>query len=232
MDPSPVSTQVNMIIFVLIDMITRNKPPLTISQLSNLTLWLAVFTILANLAEGAFSTWIGATDESLALFGFGVDSFIEVFSAAGILIMLVRTRRHPDSPRSRFEGLALKMTGAGLYLLAAGLVVTAALSLITQRRPETTLGGTIISLISLAVMVFLYRAKLFAGRRLNSPAVIADASCTKTCIYMSGVLLASSLAFTWFHIGLLDALGALGIAWFAFTEGREAFEKAAEPDED
>jgi len=206
--------------------------PWSILRLSNLTIWLAVFTILANLAEGAVSTWIGASDESLALFGFGVDSFIEVFSAAGILIMLVRVRRNPDSPRSHFESLALKMTGTGLYLLAVGLVVTAVLSLITQRRPETTLGGTIISLISLAVMVFLYRAKLFAGRSLNSPAVIADASCTKTCIYMSAVLLASSLAFTWFNFGLLDALGALGIAWFAFIEGREAFEKAAEPDED
>lgn len=206
--------------------------PWSILRLSNLTIWLAVFTILANLAEGAVSTWIGASDESLALFGFGVDSFIEVFSAAGILIMLVRVRRNPDSPRSHFESLALKMTGAGLYLLAVGLVVTAVLSLINQRRPETTLGGTIISLISLAVMVFLYRAKLFAGRSLNSPAVIADASCTKTCIYMSAVLLASSLAFTWFNFGLLDALGALGIAWFAFIEGREAFEKVAEPDED
>jgi len=205
---------------------------LTIPQLSTITIWLAVFTILANLAEGMFSTLIGASDESLTLFGFGVDSFIEVLSAVGILIMLVRMHRNPEAPRSSFEGLALKMTGAGLYLLAAGLVVSAAISLITRRRPDTTLGGTIISIISLAVMIFLYRAKLSTGRRLNSPAVIADAACTKTCIYMSIVLLLSSLAFTWFHFGLLDALGALGIAWFAFSEGREAFEKASEPDED
>lgn len=197
-----------------------------------IALWLSAFTILANLIEGGFSTLIGAQDETLALFGFGIDSFVEVISAVGITMMLVRTFRNPDSPRSSFEGLALKMTGVGFYLLTAGLVITSVLSLIYRQRPETTTAGIIISLISLSVMVFLYRAKLKTGRQLNSAAIIADANCTKTCIYMSVVLLVSSLTFALTGFGLLDALGALGIAWFAFSEGKEAFEKASGKSED
>lgn len=194
-----------------------------------IALWLSAFTILANLIEGGFSTFFGAQDETLALFGFGIDSFVEVISAVGITMMLVRTFRNPESPRSSFEGLALKMTGAGFYLLTAGLVVTSIFSLINRQRPETTLGGIIISLISLSVMIFLYLAKLKTGRELNSAAIIADANCTKTCIYMSVVLLVSSLTFALTGFALLDVLGALGIAWFAFSEGKEAFEKAKEP---
>lgn len=193
-----------------------------------IALWLSAFTILANLVEGGFSTYFGAQDETLALFGFGIDSFVEVISAIGITMMLVRTFRNPDSTRSSFEGLALKMTGTGFYLLTVGLVITSILSLINQKRPETTLVGIIISLISLSVMVFLFLAKMKTGRELNSAAIISDANCTKTCIYMSGVLLISSLTFTLTGFGLLDVLGALGIAWFAFSEGKEAFEKARE----
>ncbi|MBA4386202.1 MAG: hypothetical protein C0410_15820 [Anaerolinea sp.] len=195
-------------------------------------MWLSAFTILANLIEGGFSTLIGAQDETLALFGFGIDSFVEVISAVGITMMLVRTFRNPESSRSSFEGLALKMTGVGFYLLAAGLVITSVLSLIYRQRPETTIGGIIISLISLSVMIFLYLAKLKTGRQLNSAAIIADANCTKTCIYMSVVLLVSSLTFALTGFALLDALGALGIAWFAFSEGKEAFEKARGVHED
>lgn len=197
-----------------------------------LALWLSAFTILANLVEGGFSTIIGAQDETLALFGFGIDSFVEVISAVGITMMLVRTFRNPGSSRSSFEGLALKITGAGFYLLTAGLVITSALSLLNRQSPSTTLGGIIISLISLSVMIFLYFAKLKAGRQLNSAAIIADANCTKTCIYMSVVLLVSSLTFALTGFALLDVLGALGIAWFAFSEGREAFEKARGVNED
>ncbi len=197
-----------------------------------IALWLSAFTILANLVEGGFSTFFGAQDETLALFGFGIDSFVEVISAIGITTMLVRTFRNPDSPRSSFEGLALKMTGVGFYLLTAGLVASSVFSLINRQHPSTTVGGIIISLISLSVMIFLYLAKMKTGKELNSAAIISDANCTKTCIYMSVVLLVSSLTFALTGFGLLDVLGALGIAWFAFSEGREAFEKAEGVEED
>ncbi len=188
---------------------------------------LSLFTILANLVEGVFSTILGQQDGTLALFGFGLDSFIEVISAVGITTMILRIAREPQSPRSKFEVTALKITGVSFYLLTAGLVLTALLNLMNKAKPETAVSGLIISLISLSVMVFLYRAKLRVGRRLNSDPIIADANCTKTCIYMSLVLLGSSLIYTFTGLAFIDTLGAIGIAWFSFGEGREAFEKAA-----
>ena len=188
---------------------------------------LSLFTILANLVEGVFSTILGQQDGTLALFGFGLDSFIEVISAVGITTMILRIAREPQSPRSKFEVTALKITGVSFYLLTAGLVLTALLNLMNKAKPETAVSGLIISLISLSVMVFLYRAKLRVGRRLNSDPIIADANCTKTCIYMSLVLLGSSLIYTFTGLAFIDTLGAIGIAWFSFGEGREAFEKAS-----
>jgi divalent metal cation (Fe/Co/Zn/Cd) transporter len=191
---------------------------------------LSLFTIAANIIEGLASIFFGLQDETLALFGFGADSFIEVISALGITFMILRIWRHPDSPRSRFEAAALRTTGAAFYLLAAGLVLAALIAAIQGRRPETTVWGIVISLISIAVMAGLVYAKTIVGKRLNSAPILFDAACTKACIYMSAVLLASSLFFLWTGFGFLDAAGALGIAVFAFHEGREAFEQAGDRD--
>jgi divalent metal cation (Fe/Co/Zn/Cd) transporter len=201
-----------------------NKPKVNLLQVA---LWLSFFTIIANLIEGGFSTIIGAQDETLALFGFGIDSFIEVFSAIGITVMIMRITRNPGSFRSRFEVTALRMTGISFYVLAIGLVATSIYTMISKKHPESTLGGVIISVISLSVMIFLYRSKKRVGTQLQSDAIIADANCTKACIYMSIVLLISSAAYALTGFASLDVLGAIGIAYFSFTEGKEAFEKAA-----
>ncbi|MFN2298278.1 MAG: cation transporter [Anaerolineales bacterium] len=187
---------------------------------------LSLFTIAANILEGLVSTALGARDETLALFGFGVDSFIEVISAAGIAHMILRIRRNPDSPRSGFEATALRVTGTAFYLLAAGLVLGAAVNLLAGRAPQSTLWGVVVSLISISVMTGLVAAKRFVGRRLRSAPILADANCTMVCIYMSIVLLASSALFELTGFGLLDAFGALGLAAFSFREGRESFETA------
>jgi divalent metal cation (Fe/Co/Zn/Cd) transporter len=190
-------------------------------------LWLAIITIFYNILEGLVSIYFGAEDETLTLFGFGVDSFIEVLSGAGILAMVLRIRQNPDTPRSQFEQTALRITGAAFYILAVGLGVTAIYNLFTVHQPETTLPGLIISLISIATMWALVSAKRKVGRALDSAPILADANCTMVCIYMSLVLLASSLIYQLTGFGLVDSLGAFGLIYFSVNEGREAFEKAA-----
>lgn len=189
-------------------------------------LLLGIFTVLYNLGEGIVSIAFGVHDETLALFGFGVDSFIEVMSGLGIVAMILRIQNNPDTPRSVFEKTALRITGASFYLLAIGLFATALLNIYSGHKPETTISGLIISLISIAVMWALVYAKMQVGRRLNSAPILADANCTKVCIYMSVVLLAASLLYQLTGIGYTDSLGALGLIYFAVQEGREAFEKA------
>lgn len=188
--------------------------------------YLALFTIFYNLVEGGASVWFGAADETLALFGFGVDSFIEVISAVGVWHMLRRIRANGGESRDEFEQRALRITGVAFYLLSAGLVVTAGLNLYQQHKPETTLWGIVISLLSISFMWFLIRQKTIVGTALNSPAILADAACSRACLYLSLVLMISSVGYALTGIGSLDAIGALLISWLTIREGREAFGKA------
>jgi divalent metal cation (Fe/Co/Zn/Cd) transporter len=188
---------------------------------------LAVFTIIYNLIEGAVSVWFGASDETLALFGFGVDSFIEVISAVGVWHMLRRIAHNGGQARDEFEQRALRITGTAFYLLSAGLLLTAGVNLYQQHRPEATLPGVVISSISISFMWFLIHHKTRVGTALNSPAIMADAACSRACVYLSVVLLAASLGYELTGIASLDALGALFIAWLTWREGRESFQKAA-----
>jgi len=194
-------------------------------------LWLALFTIFYNLAEGLISVFFGISDETLTLFGFGVDSFIEVMSGIGILAMVIRIRQHPETPRSQFERTALRITGTSFYLLAVGLGATAIYNLFTAHKPTTTLPGLIISLISIAVMWALVLGKRKVGQILDSSPILADANCTMVCIYMSLVLLASSLIYQLTGFGFVDSIGALGLIYFSYSEGKESFEKAAGMDD-
>jgi divalent metal cation (Fe/Co/Zn/Cd) transporter len=190
-------------------------------------IWLALFTIIYNLAEGLVSIYFGAQDEALTLFGFGFDSFIEVASGLGILAMVLRIRANPGTPRSQFERTALRITGTSFYVLAAGLGVTALYNLFTAHKPETTLPGLVISSVSIAFMWLLVIAKRRVGRALHSDPILADANCSLVCIYMSLVLLAASFIYQLTGFGFIDSLGALGLIYFSVREGREAFEKAA-----
>jgi divalent metal cation (Fe/Co/Zn/Cd) transporter len=77
------------------------------------------------------------------------------------------------------------------------------------------------------MMWALVAGKRKVGRELNSQPILSDANCTMVCIYMSVVLLVSSLVYELTGFGFVDSIGALGLIWFSYNEGREAFEKAA-----
>jgi divalent metal cation (Fe/Co/Zn/Cd) transporter len=169
---------------------------------------------------------LGYKDETLALFGFGVDSFIEVVSGIGIAVMILRIQQYPESSKNEFEIKALKITGTSFYLLSAGLLVGIMLNIITNHKPETTLWGIVISLVSIIVMIWLLTAKKSVGKRLHSEPIISDSNCTKVCVYMSIVLLIASLIYEITGFAYADAIGAAGLIYFSISEGKEAFEKA------
>jgi len=198
----------------------------TAREYLNIAFVLSFITIVYNIAEGAISTYFGYEDETLALFGFGTDSFIEVVSAIGIAHMVWRMKRSSVSMRDTFERQALRITGSAFYLLSAGLLIGAGIAFWQGTTPITTIVGMFVSLVSIATMYFLFRYKLKVGKALGSDAIIADANCTKTCFYLSFILLASSLLYYMFELPYVDAIGSLGIAWYAFKEGKEAFENS------
>lgn len=189
-------------------------------------LLLSLFTIFYNIVEGIVSLFFGYRDETLALFGFGLDSFIEVLSGVGIVTMILRIRKNKTMEKSKFEHAALKITGTAFYLLSLGLVVGSVMNIITRHKPETTRWGIIISVLSILIMYWLMKSKQKVGRELDSEPIMADANCTKICIYMSVVLLLSSLIYEVTGFAYADVIGSIGLIYFSVSEGKEAFEKS------
>jgi divalent metal cation (Fe/Co/Zn/Cd) transporter len=187
---------------------------------------LSLFTIFYNIAEGVVSMVMGYTDETLTLFGFGVDSFIEVMSGIGIAVMILRIRQNPESSKNEFEIRAMNITGIAFYILSAGLFAGIIINIITNHRPETTFWGIIISTISIVVMTWLMRAKKNVGKKLGSQPIISDSNCTRICVYMSLVLLGASLIYELTGFAYADIIGTAGLIYFSLNEGKEALEKA------
>ncbi len=187
---------------------------------------LALITIFYNIGEGLLSVFFGLEDESMALFGFGLDSFVEVASGIGIWHMIRRIQRNEGETADHFERTALRITGSGFYILTAGLAVMAVVNLYQGHQPETTFWGIVVSLVSILTMWLLIHAKVKVGRALSSQAILADAACTRACLQLSVVLLASSLGYKYTGIGGFDSVGTLVIAGLCWREGKESFEKA------
>ncbi len=196
-------------------------------RLYRLAGWLAVVTIYYNLLEGVVSVFFGFQDETLSLFGFGLDSFVEVVSGIGVWHLVRRLRQAAEDNPDRFEQRALKITGTAFYILTAGLTGTAAYNIYLGHHPDTTFWGIVVSLISIGSMWVLIHFKVKVGNALNSQAILADAGCTRTCMVLSVVLLTASLVYELTGFGGADAIGSIFIAWLSFREGREAFGKAA-----
>ncbi len=196
------------------------------SKLYQWAIGLAIITVFYNLLEGLISLYFGMDDETLSLFGFGLDSFVEVISGIGIWHMVVRMKSNEEEQKDTFERTALRITGSAFYLLTAGLVFSSVWNLIINHHPETTIWGIIISSISIFTMWLLIHYKIMVGKQLNSQAIIADANCTKTCMMLSITLLIASTGYELTGFGGIDALGSLVIAGFAFKEGKESFDKS------
>jgi divalent metal cation (Fe/Co/Zn/Cd) transporter len=187
---------------------------------------LALVTIFYNIAEGLVSVFFGMEDESMSLFGFGLDSFVEVVSGIGIWHMIRRIRQNGGENPDQFEQRALRITGTAFYVLTAGLAITSIVDIYRGHKPESTFWGIVISIISIFSMWALIRAKVSVGKKLDSQAILADAACTRACLQLSVVLLLASAGYQFTGIGGLDSIGALVIGGLCFREGKEAFEKA------
>lgn len=188
--------------------------------------YLSIFTISFNILEGLVSVFFGISDDALTLFGFGMDSFIETISAIGVIVMIRRVRLNPETDKSKFEVTALRITGWCFYALSLILAAGAVMNLVNGTRPESTLSGVIIAVVSIASMLWLIYSKKSVGTKLSCSPIIADANCNVVCVYMSIVLLISSAAYEIFGFGWIDTIGTAGIIYFSVKEGMEAFEKA------
>lgn len=190
---------------------------------------LAGLTIGYNLLEGLVSMAFGWSDGSLALFGFGADSFIEVGSALVVLWRL-QERSGCATEALRRERRATFAIGILFLLLALGTAAGSVLQLLQRRHPDTGWPGLLVSLASLAFMAYLWRAKLRAALALDSKALHSDAACSLACIQLSAVLLAGSLVTLLLpRLWWADGAAALALAALIAREGAGMVRAARDP---
>lgn len=181
---------------------------------------LSWFTIGFNLLEGVVSVAFGVREESFALLGFGLDSFIEVFSAA-LVLWRFRGEQGLDAAISlNKERRATFGIGVLFLLLGTGTIIASSIQWAAGAQPNTTLPGLIIAAVSLSFMFYLWRAKVHVARELDSATMMKDARCSLACIELSTVLLAGSLLFMlspalWWA----DSLSAIVIGGLIVHEG-------------
>jgi divalent metal cation (Fe/Co/Zn/Cd) transporter len=180
---------------------------------------LEYLTIIWNLLEGIVSVGAGLLAGSIALVGFGFDSFIESLSGGALL-----WRLHLDAPerRERAEYIALKLVGISFLLLATYVAFDAIKSLIQREPPEASYIGIGIAALSLVVMPFLARAKSKVAGELNSRALQADSRQTDICAYLSAILLGGLLLNAIFGFWWADPVAALVMTPIIAREGIEA----------
>jgi divalent metal cation (Fe/Co/Zn/Cd) transporter len=186
---------------------------------------LEYLTVAWNLVEGVVAVTAAVLAGSVAILGFGIDSFVECASA---LVMIWRLRAERDRRLSpaHLEGVerrAQRLVAGSLFLLATFVALDAARTLWTGERPAFSQIGVTLLMVSMAVMWWLAGAKRELARELGSSAMAADAFQTKACWWLSvaallGVGLNGLLDWWW-----ADPAAALVIAMLIAREGRDAW---------
>ncbi|MFI6996828.1 cation transporter [Nocardia sp. NPDC050175] len=174
-------------------------------------------TISYNVIEAVIALTEGTRVSSAALIGFGLDSVIEVSSAAAVAWQF-----SSKDPAAR-ERLTLRIIAFSFFALALYVTVDAISSLLGVGEARHSPVGIALAAVSLAVMPVLSSAQRRAGRELGSRTAVADSKQTLLCTYLSAVLLVGLLLNTLFGLSWADPIAALVIAVVAIKEGRDAW---------
>ncbi|WP_353360142.1 cation transporter [Mycobacterium sp.] len=178
---------------------------------------LVAATISYNIIEAIVAISAGAVASSTALIAFGLDSVVEVTSAAAVAWQF-----SGKNPEAR-ERTTLKIIAVSFFALAAYITVESARSLLSADATEHSMVGIMLAAVSLLVMPVLSYAQRRAGRELGSASAVADSKQTLLCTYLSGVLLVGLLLNSVLRWSWADPIVALIIAAVATMEGREAW---------
>ncbi|MFI0876260.1 cation diffusion facilitator family transporter [Streptomyces parvus] len=181
---------------------------------------LVAATIAYNVIEAVVALTAGTLASSSALIGFGLDSVIEVSSAAAVAWQF-SAREH--AVREARERTALRIIAVSFLALAAYVTVDAVRALTGTGEAEPSPLGIVIAALSLAIMPFLSAAQRRAGREIGSASAVADSKQTLLCTYLSAVLLVGLILNAAFGWSWADPVAALAIAGIAVKEGREAW---------
>jgi divalent metal cation (Fe/Co/Zn/Cd) transporter len=199
---------------------TMNDRPALVRQAFQLEyVTLAWMTI-----EAAVAISFGIAAGSLTLTAFGIDSLIELASAAVLIWRLTVELRHGEEFAESAEKTASRIGSVLLFALAAYVVGSAGWKLWMQQGAEFSLPGLIVSALAIPIMYFLARRKLQIASALGSRALRADAVEGITCGWLALVVVAALVAQLLVRAWWVDSVASLAIVWFLIREGREAWE--------
>ncbi|WP_131764694.1 cation transporter [Candidatus Protofrankia californiensis] len=181
---------------------------------------LVTAAITYNVVEAAVALTLGAAASSTALIGFGLDSVIEVSSAAAVAWQFSATDHEARQARER---TTLRIIAVSFVALATYITVDAVRALTSTGDAHSSVPGIALAAVSLVVMPFLSAAQRRAGRELGSASAVADSKQTLLCTYLSAILLAGLLLNAALGWPWADPVAALVIAAIAVKEGRDAW---------
>jgi divalent metal cation (Fe/Co/Zn/Cd) transporter len=181
-------------------------------------------TLVWIIVEAAVAIGSGVAAGSLLLLAFGIDSLIELASAAVLVWRLNVELGRGQEFGEDAERIAARIGAVLLFALAIYVVVAAGWKLWTQQGGEFSLLGLIVSVAAIPIMYFLSRRKLRLADTLGSCALRADAVEGITCGWLAFLVVAGLLAQFLIGAWWLDPMASLAIVWFLVREGREAWE--------
>jgi divalent metal cation (Fe/Co/Zn/Cd) transporter len=187
-------------------------------------LFLSYFTVGYNIIEGLVSIWAGSMAGSIALVGFGLDSFVESLSGG---VMIWRFSQHGKisaEAEEKIERKAAKLVGYTFFILAAYVLFESLKKLLTREIPQPSLLGIIIAIVSLIVMPILFLAKYRLGKKIGSISLVADSKQTLACVFLSASLLVGLGLNYLFGFWQADPIVGLIVVLFLVREGIETLQ--------
>lgn len=180
--------------------------------------FLSYFTVIYNVVEGIASIALGIWTGSIALIGFGADSFIESLSGS-VMIWRFTQRTVSEEEEERIEKKAAKLVGYSFFLLGAYILFESLKDLYFKEGPEPSAIGIVIAVLSLIIMPWLAHSKRKVGKLLNSKSLVADSQQTFICTMMSVALFIGLGLNYFFELWWADALAGIFFTILTFKEG-------------
>lgn len=185
---------------------------------------LSWITVGYNVIEGVFSIAFGLAAGSIALIGFGLDSFIESLSGS-VMIWRFSQTELTEKQEEAIEKKAARLVAYTFFILGAYVSFEAIKDLVLMEAAEKSLSGIIIAVISIIVMPALFLAKRQTGRKLSSRSLIADSKQTLVCVFLSVALLVGLTLNYLFNLWWADPAASLVIVIFIMREGYKTYKE-------
>jgi cation diffusion facilitator family transporter len=189
------------------------------SRLHKRALWLSYFTVGYNILEGILSIFAGSLAGSIALIGFGLDSFVESLSGSVMIWRFRKSGKMSEEEEEKVERRATRLIGYSFFILGAYVLYESGKKLYLREIPNPSLLGILVAIASLIVMPILFYLKYQTGKAVGSRSLIADSKETLACVFLSVALLTGLVLNYLYALWQADPIVGCVIVIFLIKEG-------------